>query len=205
MGVVLYGGVDPGLDGALVIQHPGGVFGVVDAPTETVEVKGRAAKTRRVYLPGELAARIRMALMDCGLARLHVAIELVSAQPPQRPRGQQSGKACHACGMDPDRMDGLLRMGSSSAFSLGEGLMLWKAVLAALGVSYQLVTPATWKREYGLAGKVEGGDSRLVAQQLFPRAAEFLKRKKDHNRADALLIGEWLRRRMATAGTVAGK
>lgn len=34
----------------------------------------------------------------------------------------------------------------------------------------------------------------LIAKQLFPQAADGLTRKKDHGRADALLMAAWARR-----------
>ena len=49
------------------------------------------------------------------------------------------------------------------------------------------VRPAIWKRTLGLGKDKEA--SRLKAIQLFPTAD--LRRKKDHGRAEALLLAYW--------------
>jgi crossover junction endodeoxyribonuclease RuvC len=46
----------------------------------------------------------------------------------------------------------------------------------------------------GIPGGADKDASRLMAQQLFPTLVSELKRKKDHGRADAVLLAEWLRR-----------
>lgn len=59
------------------------------------------------------------------------------------------------------------------------------------------VAPQRWKRAYGLIGKNKG-TSLDVARTMFPSlAAERLARKKDHNRAEALLLAHYLRRTIA--------
>lgn len=49
------------------------------------------------------------------------------------------------------------------------------------------VSPNEWKRRYGL--HAEKADSRACALRLFPTAQ--LERKKDHNRAEAILIAHF--------------
>lgn len=51
----------------------------------------------------------------------------------------------------------------------------------------RVVQPQTWKRHFGLL-KAEKDASRTKALQLYPSAAHALQRKKDHNRAESLLI-----------------
>lgn len=53
------------------------------------------------------------------------------------------------------------------------------------------VQPATWKRHLGLL-KSEKGASREKALALYPALADRLKRVKDHNRAEAVLLAHWL-------------
>ena len=56
----------------------------------------------------------------------------------------------------------------------------------------ELVQPARWKRDMRLhGGEGKGETSRLRAIELFPHMAEELKRKRDHNRAEALLMAQW--------------
>lgn len=81
--------------------------------------------------------------------------------------------------------------GSVSSFSFGEGKGAWMGILAALQIPYTLVAPVIWKKAMGLAVGAEKGASIVRACQLFPEAAQLLKRKKDHNRSDALLLAAW--------------
>lgn len=55
--------------------------------------------------------------------------------------------------------------------------------------------PRTWKKFFGLSA--EKGASLEVARTLFPLQAAALKRQKDHNRAEALLLAHYGRARMA--------
>jgi hypothetical protein len=81
--------------------------------------------------------------------------------------------------------------GTASARSIGLGFGVWIGMLAAYSIPYQVVQPAVWKRKFGLIG-AEKKASIAVALQRIPGAADSLKRAKDHNRADALLLALWL-------------
>jgi len=61
---------------------------------------------------------------------------------------------------------------------------IWLGVMAALRMPYTPVRPVVWKKAFSLGKDKEA--SRLRAQQLFPAAD--LRRKKDHGRAEALLL-----------------
>lgn len=62
--------------------------------------------------------------------------------------------------------------------------------IAGKGIPFHFVVPQKWKRDLGLLG--EGKEaSRQLALKLYPQAAPFLKRKKDHDRAEALLLAHW--------------
>jgi crossover junction endodeoxyribonuclease RuvC len=82
--------------------------------------------------------------------------------------------------------------GVTSMFSLGRGYGLWLGLLAGLGMSYSPISPVRWRKAM-LDGMPKGKDTgRLRAMQLFPQAS--LSRKRDHGRADALLLAEYFRR-----------
>lgn len=58
------------------------------------------------------------------------------------------------------------------------------------------VVPQTWQKMYGIGGA--GVDELLqLARSLYPDLDSELKRKKDHNRADAVLIAHYALRRLA--------
>lgn len=82
------------------------------------------------------------------------------------------------------------KQGVASMFSMGHTLGSITAVLAALGLPYLMVRPQEWKKAAGLL-KTEKDQARTYAIRRFPAAAEYLARKKDHNRADAILIGSY--------------
>lgn len=88
--------------------------------------------------------------------------------------------------------------GVSSMFSFGRSLGAVEGVLAALGIATTYYAPSAWKRRYGLVGRPKDA-SRTRALELFPDAAGWLTRKKDHGRADAILLAHLL----LTAGKAA--
>jgi hypothetical protein len=63
----------------------------------------------------------------------------------------------------------------------------WDGLLATLGLAYTRVRPGVWKKALGLTRDKE--QTRLRAMQLYPGAD--LRRKKDHGRAEALLLARW--------------
>jgi crossover junction endodeoxyribonuclease RuvC len=78
--------------------------------------------------------------------------------------------------------------GVSSTFKFGVAYGATKMALAACGVPYTIITPAKWKPAVGIQTGADKEASRLRALQLFPNQAANLVRKKDHARADAMLL-----------------
>lgn len=79
--------------------------------------------------------------------------------------------------------------GVSGMYSLGHSAGVIAGVCGALGLTVIYVAPQHWKRGFGLIG-AEKGASIAKAAELF-RCPELLSRKKDHGRADAMLIAAW--------------
>lgn len=79
--------------------------------------------------------------------------------------------------------------GVSSSFAFGQSFGMIRGVIATLGISLELVSPQRWKKHFGLERDKEY--ARELALRMFP-AAE-LPRKKDHNKAEALLLARWYR------------
>ena len=88
--------------------------------------------------------------------------------------------------------------GVTSMFSFGQSYGFILGVLAAFGIPYQLVSPATWKREFGLLKSQKQG-SVDVCKRLFP-GVNLLPtercRKESDGMAEATLIAEYARRKM---------
>ena len=83
------------------------------------------------------------------------------------------------------------KQGVVSTFTFGKSFGEWLGILAAMGVSHTLVSPQEWQR--GVIHASDGADpktrSLTAARRIFPTCE--LARKRDHNRADALLIARW--------------
>lgn len=68
-----------------------------------------------------------------------------------------------------------------------------EGIAGALKIESLGISPQKWQRELGLIGiaKAEKKEaSRMLARKLYP-GVKGIERKKDHNRAESLLIGHW--------------
>jgi crossover junction endodeoxyribonuclease RuvC len=83
-----------------------------------------------------------------------------------------------------EKVSSMPGQGVSSVFSLGDSFGVIRGVCAALRLPVHFVAPATWKKHFGLGSDKE--EARARAINLFPDAS--LARKKDHGRAEAILI-----------------
>ncbi len=81
-------------------------------------------------------------------------------------------------------------MGAVSAFRSGLVYGQLRAVCEANGIPLSLVTAVTWKKWHHLTGP-DKEQGRQLALKLYPQCAEVLRRKMDHNRAEACLIASW--------------
>lgn len=86
-----------------------------------------------------------------------------------------------------ERVSSMPGQGVASMFSMGDTFGCIRGVCAALDIPLEIITPQSWKKAYGL-----GSDKEVIrakAIELFPDAP--LTRKKDHNRAESLLIARY--------------
>ena len=88
-----------------------------------------------------------------------------------------------------ERVHAMPNQGVSSSFRFGQAFGAIEGVLGALGVSLAYVTPQHWKKSLGLSADKD--EARLRAIQLYPAVAPDLQRRKDIDRAEALLIARW--------------
>lgn len=87
------------------------------------------------------------------------------------------------------------KQGVSTTFKFGYGVGQIHAAVALAGIPYTLVTPGKWKGHHKISK--EKDLARHRALQLFPDLASDLSRKKDADRAEALLIAAYCRDMMA--------
>jgi hypothetical protein len=76
---------------------------------------------------------------------------------------------------------------SSGRYMMSYGII--RGICVGLGTPYTLVTPQRWKNVMMADMPKEKGASILAALRLFPDLS--LPRKKDHNRADSILIAAY--------------
>ena len=88
--------------------------------------------------------------------------------------------------------------GGRASFSFGESFGWLQGVLETLKIPYELVRPQKWRKEFSVTG--DKNSSVEVAKRLFPsvdlRRSE-RSRKDDDGIAEALLMAEYAKRRLA--------
>jgi hypothetical protein len=80
--------------------------------------------------------------------------------------------------------------GVLAAFRFGMAVGTIHAVCRLMDIEPELVSPQEWKSYYLLLHSDKEA-SRKKALRLFPTARSLLGYKKDHNRAEAMLIARW--------------
>jgi hypothetical protein len=101
-----------------------------------------------------------------------------------------SGSDCMAA---IEKVHSMPSQGVRSVFTFGEHFGIVQGILATLFIPMERPSPKTWQSV--IVSPPTNGDRKLVsldyARRMFPHVD--LKRKKDHDRAEALLIAMWLR------------
>ncbi len=77
--------------------------------------------------------------------------------------------------------------GVTSMFNFGQSFGVIKGICAALSLPIYFVRPAKWKKHFNLI-KTNKDASRTKVIEAYPQISNKLHRKKDSNRADAILI-----------------
>lgn len=179
-------GVDPDVSGALAVlegREEGWSLQIYDVPTVSERV---GTRFRRRHCPAGIA---------CALKNLELPPGCVAYVEMARPLPQN---------------------GRQGWYGSGFGYGVWMGALAAHGVETVAVHPNTWKKDMMLtkanqSDAMEDGDrtarkgssmeplnrlalkdrSREIAAYMFPQIMDEVKRKKDHGRAEALLLAAW--------------
>ena len=77
--------------------------------------------------------------------------------------------------------------GVTSMFNFGQSFGVIKGICAALSLPIYFVRPTKWKKHFNLI-KTNKDASRTKVIEAYPEISDKLHRKKDSNRADAILI-----------------
>lgn len=166
--------IDPGLTGACSVLDHNGLRVVFDLPTMDIPGVGPKAMVQRKI---DGLAFKKLLLQHCPAGEpVRAVIEAVGTMGGANNAVQTQGS--------------LLR-------SLGA----IETVLECLGVKPTYAHPQTWKRFFGLidsnlTDRERKAKAMHCARSLYPNCAE-IGRVKDHNRAEAVLIGHWAQRETA--------
>ena len=98
-----------------------------------------------------------------GIHKINVVVEQVSAMPGQ---------------------------GVTSMFNFGQSFGVIKGICAAMQLPIFFVRPAKWKKHFELINTQKDA-SRTKAIEMFPKISSILSKKKDSNKADAILIASF--------------
>jgi crossover junction endodeoxyribonuclease RuvC len=159
-------GIDPGINGGLaVIQQAGHLLQVVDL----CDIPTIGDASRREINDLELIYLIK------DFKPMHAYVENVRAMP-SLPDGEGNRRT----------------MGAASAFKFGFVAGQIRTCVRGCKVPLTLVEASVWKRKFALRGGLEHKeDARQAAIRWFPAAQGLMNRKRDVNRAEALLIARY--------------
>ncbi len=80
--------------------------------------------------------------------------------------------------------------GVTSMFNFGQSFGILKGICSAMKLPVYFIRPAKWKKYFNLI-KTEKDASRTRAIEIFPYFSSHLSKKKDSNKADAILIASF--------------
>ena len=158
-------GIDPGVSGAICALKKGKIIEVYEMPTM---IDGK--KNKRQVNGSEVAnifkhvLRENLKTPDAILQdEVKVVVEHVTAMPGQ----------------------GVTRM-----FNFGQSFGVIKGICAALKMPIYFVRPMKWKKYFNLI-KTNKDASRTKVIEIYPNISDKLSKKKDSNKADAILIARY--------------
>ncbi|RMZ52445.1 hypothetical protein APUTEX25_000024 [Auxenochlorella protothecoides] len=178
-------GVDPDISGALAVLH-------WQNPAEGAFFPWQAARLEVHDMPivlWQLASRVKKQPCSVGLLR---------TLRPYADLARADGDVVVRAALEVTTPSHI--SGKHAWFNIGYSTGMLDGILTSLDIPCTRIHAAIWKRQLGLFKKGKPG-SMALAHQLLPAAAPFLrrawndrvvvKRKKDHGRAEALLIAAW--------------
>ena len=133
--------------------------------TDVIEMPNMAEgkKNKKQVNGAQIYYEISSRIKDIKKEDIKVIIEQVSAMPGQ---------------------------GVTSMFNFGQSFGILKGICSAMQLPMYFVRPAKWKKYFNLINS-EKDASRTRAIEIFPYFSGQLSRKKDSNKADAILIASF--------------
>ena len=132
---------------------------------DIIEMPNMAAgkKNKRQVNGAQIYNEISLRIKNFQKENIKVVIEQVSAMPGQ---------------------------GVTSMFNFGQSFGVLKGICSAMQLSVYFVRPVKWKKYFNLINS-EKDASRTKAIQIFPYISSQLSKKKDSNKADAILLASF--------------
>ena len=120
-------------------------------------------KNKKQVNGNQLFNEIKLRISNINEEKVSVIVEHVSAMPGQ---------------------------GVTSMFNFGQSYGVIKGICSAMQLPIHFVRPTKWKKYFNLINTSKDA-SRSKAIEIFPKISDKLKRKKDSNKADAILIASY--------------
>jgi|TARA_B100001540_G_scaffold270308_1_gene253416 crossover junction endodeoxyribonuclease RuvC len=120
-------------------------------------------KNKRQVNGRQIFNEISSRIKNQDLQNINVVVEQVSAMPGQ---------------------------GVTSMFNFGQSFGVIKGICSAMQLPLFFVRPAKWKKHFELINSQKDA-SRTKAIEMFPKISSILSKKKDSNKADAILIASF--------------
>ena len=120
-------------------------------------------KNKRQINGRQIFNEISSRINSYNLKNINVVVEQVSAMPGQ---------------------------GVTSMFNFGQSFGIIKGICSAMQLPIFFVRPAKWKKHFDLINSQKDA-SRTKAIEIFPEISSILSKKKDANKADAILIASF--------------
>lgn len=162
-------GIDPGLTGAVAVMDHNGVRAVFDLPTMPVPGAGPKALVKN-KIDGRALCQLLLKHCPASEGKPRVFLEKVSTMGGANNAVQTQG-------------------------SLMRSLGAIETVVECLKWPLEQVAPQSWKKQFGIGS--DKAKALETARKLHPEAAADLKRVRDHNRAEAILLAHFGRTEVA--------
>ena len=163
-------GIDPGISGAICVLkrgEEGRVIEVYEMPTMIDGKKNKrqvnGAEVTNIFKKELINENNRIESSENYEKIAKVVVEHVTAMPGQ---------------------------GVTSMFNFGQSFGVIKGICAALKLPIYFVRPTKWKKHFNLI-KTNKDASRTKVIETYPNISSKLSRKKDSNKADAILIARY--------------
>ena len=89
-----------------------------------------------------------------------------------------------------EQVNAMPGQGVTSMFNFGQSFGVLKGIFSAMQIPMDFISPVKWKKYYNLIN-TQKDSSRTKAIEFFPYISSKLSRKKDANKADAILIASF--------------